>query len=154
VFNPERAHLYVSGTEDQYGIAEIEHAAERGLIGASFVASLAISALLTFAALEFSAVTSHFGATITTLLLIPALLGYLVVRPGEHPETRRHLIGVRALTLAAGSLPVLAAATLLATYKSDIDYARPWWKGYVIAAWVLTALLFASWLLPPEEEPN
>jgi hypothetical protein len=84
-------------------------------------------------------------SAITTLLLVPTLLGYLIVRPNEHPMTREHLAGVRFMVLVSGLLPILAAVALIGAGKepaaSDVDYL---WRDLAIAGGTLTTLLTVS----------
>lgn len=149
------AYMYVAESQDQFGLADIQYrVGDRGLITGSFLAAVAISALLTFFAAAAACVADHLGPAVTTLLLVPGLLGFLVVRPGQHPLMRRQIVGVRALILIVGLLPVAAAGALLTFPSGDADGVAGIWTGLAIASWALTGLLGLSWLLPPEEDPD
>src|SRR4029077_2474209 len=79
---------------------------------------------------------------------VPALLGYLLVRPGEHPLVRRHIVGVRLLVLGSGSIPVVAAIVLLANQRPDASDVQPVWIGLTVIAWLIAGGLTLSWFLP------
>jgi hypothetical protein len=162
----DRAYLYMSATRNQFGIARVDLAVRnRGLIGASLIAALLVAALLAVSAVFWREVAAHTDATVTLFLIVPGLLGYLVVRPSEHPLVAKLLGGVRLLTLFAGALPVVGALALLA-HDSDRIVRSPsgdlavlpmvpdmfwWWLGLAIAAGITSIALFCSWVLPIRE---
>lgn len=159
----ERAYIYASVTMNQFATARVDFAVtNRVLVRSSLLASLLITALLWICAVLADIVASHANLAATVLLIVPGLLGYLVVRPGEHPLVSRHLIGVRLLALLAGGLPV-AAAILLLVHRTDrvlssgrvvpvVPDVGLWWTWLAVAATVTTLLLGASWLLPVRDE--
>jgi len=151
----DRAYLYVSGERKQAAVAEIDLAVdERIHLKSSAVAtSGAIMFLLTFATVLAAGMTKHVEASTTLFLLVPALLGYLVIRPGEHPLLREHLAGIRVLLLAAGALPVVAAAILLSFSDPTGPDVRWWWFGLAVTSLLITGALVLSLLLPPIKEP-
>jgi hypothetical protein len=145
----DRAYLYVSGRRKHYGVAKLDMAVENtGFVNGSLVFAGAISLLLTVFFCRRHSVTDNVGAAVTILLLVPALLGYLVVRPGEHPLVHWGRAGVRLFVLMAGALPVTAALALVAGADTRI-----WWRDLAIAGWLLTVLLFLSWFFPGPDEP-
>ncbi len=143
-----RAHLYVSGARKGFGIASVRMAvASRALATASLISSTMIAILLTTLVALAEAATEHVGETVTVLLLVPGLLGFLA-RPQEHPIVARYLAGLRALTLASAATSLLAAITLLGTRSPDAGSVRPTWAVLALVAWLIVLLLLPSWLLP------
>jgi hypothetical protein len=144
-----RAYLYVSRSEKRSAIAQIELRAARRYVASAPTAAFLIASAMTFFSLAVLPVApDHAPATVTALLLVPALLGYLVVRPGEHPLARRHLAGVRFLVFVSGSLPVAAAISLLAgEWPTGCGVEISWWAQTALA-WLCFVLLSISWLLP------
>jgi hypothetical protein len=135
-----------------------------GLIRGALVTGVAVAVLMTVLATRSGTFAAQAGATVTVLLVVPALLGFLIVRPGEHPVTTKNLIGVRLLALLSGAIPVAAAVVLLAvvpqattnprTHQKVTSYpnlASDWW---ILAgvAWYLALLVVFSWLLPSRWE--
>jgi hypothetical protein len=100
------------------------------------------------------AVSSHVEAAATLFLLAPALLGYLVIRPGEHPMLSEHLAGIRVLLLTVGATPVVATAILVSFSVPTGADVRWWWFGLAVTGWLVTGLLSMSLLLPLIKEPH
>jgi hypothetical protein len=155
-----RAYMYVSNPRHRYALVRVEMRAQKhGLVTPAVAAAFLIAALLTWFAAGAGAISSHIEPAVTVLLLVPGLLGYLVVRPGEHPLVRRHLGGVRAVALISGSLPVIAALILLSSRHPTTLQLRVGWGLLAFVAWLLAAVLVLSWVLPlppdvaREEEP-
>jgi hypothetical protein len=141
----EAAYMYVSGLHDNYGVATVYMAPERsGLITGALAMATAIAAMLTVFFAAGVHIAHDVSPAVTTLLLVPGVLGVVVIRAGEHPTVRVHLAGVRTLLMTAGALPVAAAIALLAAGEQ----ARWWWLGFAVIAWLIAGLLAASWLLP------
>lgn len=83
-------------------------------------------------------------AVVTTLLVAPALLAYLVVRPADHAVVGQYVAGLRRVLIALGVIPLAAAAALAV--------ATGWTLGLklgLVAATVLGALstvvLLVAW---------
>ena len=81
----------------------------RGALGAA-LAALAI--LLSFT-IFLEEITPLADAAVAVLLIAPAVLGYLLVRPGEEAWAGGFLGGLRRIVIFSGVPPVLAAAALV-----------------------------------------
>jgi hypothetical protein len=152
---PERAYLYVTGSRRQAAVVEVDMAVHErnGLKSAAVGTSAAITGLMTYFLVAAGEVTSHVDAAVTLFVLVPALLGYLVVRPGEHPLLRKHLSGVRLLLLLAGASPVFAAAVMLGWVHPNGSDVFWYWFALAVFSWIVTGLLLISWLLPLIKDP-
>jgi hypothetical protein len=152
-----RVHLYLGRRRREAGggLLLLRTAiARRGTIWAAWITAVAITALLGFYWLDASAIVKVNAAAITTLLLVPTLLGYLIVKPNEHPMTREHLRWVRAAVVVAGALPILAAVVLVGAGKhpapSAVDYL---WRDLAIAGAAITGLLTVTLLAAASTNP-
>ena len=116
------AHFYVSGERPRtWGRAQLTLlASKRGFIRASAIASSLIFALLLTYRLNLPDVIALGAGALTMLLLVPGLLGYLVIRPGEHPLATTFLRSVRMMVLLTGLLPVLAAGSLVINGRQSV----------------------------------
>jgi hypothetical protein len=122
-----------------------------GFISACAIASAVIAAVMTVAFWWIAEIDVHLDATVVLLAVVPVVLGYVLVRPAANSLERDHLMGVRAMSLLSGSMPILGALVLVLTRaahsdRPDIDVVRPIWAGLVIASWLLVAGLGLSWL--------
>lgn len=77
-------------------------APRRGFIMGCAIAAGAIAALMSVAFLNLTAAGLHLEPTVVLLSVVPVVLGYVLVRPGEHALERYHITGVRAMALLAG----------------------------------------------------
>lgn len=149
-----RAHLYVSGARQGFGVASIRMAvASRALATASLISATVIAILLTTLVVLAETATKHVGETVAVLLLVPGLLGFLA-RPQEHPIVARYLSGLRALTLASAAMSLIAAIALLGVADPDAGSVRPIWGILAFGAWLLALLVLFSWLLPVSATPG
>jgi hypothetical protein len=148
---PDRAYLYVSGLKRQYALAFIYMAPARdGLIRTGLIVASGIAILITALAAAGSPVSGDKSATVTTLVLVPGVLGFIAARAGEHPATKSHLQGVRILLLFSGALPVSAAIALVGFAAA----ARTIWIVLSVLAWTIVAVLAISWILPVKNAPE
>lgn len=108
------ARFYVSGPRTgSQGKARIAIVVSRGsLIRPGAAAGVAITALLAAVTLRLGASLRYREAVVTTLLIAPALLAYLVVRPADHIVAGQYLRGLRRVLMGLGAVPLLAAASL------------------------------------------
>lgn len=90
-------------------------------------------------------------AVVAVLILIPALIGYVVIRPADHPSLRSRILGVQLLSLAASVIP-LCMAILLLRYADDPTCLNRVWLAAVIFAWVIAAMMLVSVLRAGGEE--
>lgn len=147
-----RAHLYVHGERARVGVAEVDLASvRRGLRPAAALLGVTMTALLgTMSAIAEGAV-HNVDATVAALVIAPALLAFVVVRPSEQIAQAR-LTGVQLLGATAAGLPVLAALALLSFEQPDAGTIRPCWVALTIVCATITVMLMMSWLLPPIKE--
>lgn len=155
------AHLYMGRRRRELGFGFLvlhTSIARTGALWSAWATSVVVTLLLGFYWHWAEKIVAVNSAAITTLLLVPTVLGYLVVRPNEHPLTREHLAVSRILVLVSGALPILAALVLVAAGGTPaagaVDY---WWRDLAIAGAVITILLsvnlcFASSTKPSEVE--
>lgn len=140
------ARFYVSGprTGSQGKVRIATVVARSGLIRPGAMAGFAITALLALITLRLGAALADREAVVTTLLIAPALLAYLVVRPADHVVVGEYVGGLRRVLIALGTLPLAVAAALA--------IAAHWTLGLklglvlaTIASGVLTAVMLAAW---------
>jgi hypothetical protein len=145
----ERAHMYVTESQDQYGLATIDLGiGNRALLVSSLMASVVITILLGALWRAPGSLVHHEDAAVALLVIFPALLALLVVRPGEHPITTQLVRGVRFLVIAAAMLPVVDAVILLAfAHPRAGDVRVPFFAVFLVGA-LLSAALMLSCLLP------
>lgn len=157
----EKAYIYMESTSNQFGFARIDMAVSRSvLIRPALVVGGVISAFLTVACARSSSLALDTGASVTLLLLVPGFLGFLAIRPGEHPLVSRHLVGVTLLAVIATALPAIAAFVLIAARHTDhgkevvnVHAIHLWWRALSWCSWAVAFGLLLSWLFPvPEQE--
>ena len=140
------AHLYMCGRRPLAVDLYVRFAPTRtGVVLSSFLASLLIAALTTFFYLwrHQAAEPANVDASVAVLILVPALIGYLVVRPADHPISRRYIVGVQLVSAAAAAIP-LGMAVLLIRYATEPAFLHPAWRWATYVSWVLVAVLFLS----------
>jgi hypothetical protein len=155
----EKAYLYMQSTSNQFGVARIDMSVSRGvLIRPALVAGVIIAAFLTVATARSSSLALDTGASVTLLLLVPGFLGFLAIRPGEHPLVSRHLVGVTFLVVVATALPAIAAFVLIAathTHHGEVfvngHTVHVWWRALSWCSWAVAFGLLLSWLFPVPE---
>lgn len=150
----QRAHLYVTGhrepTELQLQLELL--LGKAGAIRGAAVSAALIALLLGAYAVNLDEATSTGGAALGLLFLVPGLLAYLVVRPGQHAAPETLFRGVRLLVLLVGALPLLGALGILIAGGGYTDALGLWFYLLTIAAGGLTALLAASAFLPRQAD--
>lgn len=142
------AHVYITGRRPLAVELAVRFAPARGgLVSSAFCAALLISAFVTIAYewRSWFSQPANIDATVAVLILAPALIGYLVVRPFDHPVARRHLVGIQILSLVAAVIP-LAMAVLLLRYEDDLAALTDTWCRLVYVSWTTTALLLIGLL--------
>jgi hypothetical protein len=141
------AHVYVSGRRPLGADLIATFAATRSALAPMAGAGLVIAALAT----AFYSWRAQIGssddvaAAVSVLILIPALLAYVVIRPSDPPEARRYLLGVQALALTAGAIP-LAMAVMLLHYAHDPGCLTTAWLWSERATYLIAAMLTFSLL--------
>jgi hypothetical protein len=139
------AHLYIGRRRRELsaGFLVLHTAIARtGALWTAWATSVVVTLLLGFYWHWADKIVTVNSAAITTLLLVPTVLGYLIVRPNEHPLTREHLAISRILVLASGALPILAVLALVAAGRHPavgaVDYL---WRDLAFAGLIITMLL-------------
>lgn len=131
------ARFYVSGprTGSQGKVRIATVVARSGLIRPGAMAGLAITALLAVVTLRLGESLTNREAVVTTLLVAPALLAYLVVRPADHVVVGQYVGGLRRVLIMLGTLPLVAAASLA---------VADGWTGALKLVLAITTLLAAG----------
>jgi multisubunit Na+/H+ antiporter MnhB subunit len=125
-------------------------AARLGFVWGCTIAAWIIAALMWYGYAELKSAALHLEPTVVLLSVVPVVLGYVLVRPGEHALERYHIKGVRLLALIAGATPIVGALTLVLTRKEtrdhppDLAVARPIWHVLVYVSLAAALLLLAS----------
>jgi hypothetical protein len=135
------ARFYVSGPRTG-GLGKVRVAtvvARSGLIRPGAMAGGAITLLLALVTIRLGAALADREAVVTTLLVAPALLAYLVVRPGDHAVVGQYVGGLRRALIGLGALPLAAAAAL--------GLARGWTLGLKLGLAAATLLALALTLI-------
>lgn len=151
VFRRE-AHLYINlrDTETRYSdrIQVRVRPGRRGFLSFATSASLLITALLTSAWFLHDDIVADSGGEIASpvLLLIPALLVAVVVRPGEHAFTGYLLTGPRYLMLAAGVFSAVAAGALAVLEPEDPTALDDVWLACAGGTALVSACMMGAWL--------
>lgn len=112
----------------------------RGALGATLVA---FALLLSFT-IFLKGITPIADAAVAVLLIAPAVLGYLLVRPGEEAWAGGFLGGLRRIVIFSGVPPVLAAAALV---LGGGDCPTPLlYVGFSVLTIIEAVLLGVIWL--------
>jgi hypothetical protein len=140
------AHLYISGRRPLAADLLVRFAATRtGMVLSSFLASVLIAILVTafYKWRHWAGESTHVGASVSVLILIPALIGYLVVRSTDHPMVRRYIVGIQVVAAASAAVP-LAMSVLLIRFAEDPSCLHQAWHWAVYISWVLAAILLVG----------
>lgn len=137
------AHLYITRRRPLAADLLVRFAPTRtGMVLSSFLASFLIALLVTafYKWRHWASDPDHIGASVSVLILIPALIGYLVVRSTDHPMVRRYIIGIQIVATAAAAVP-LAMSVLLIRFADDPNCLHQAWHYAAYCSWILTAIL-------------
>lgn len=118
-----QARFYVHGDRaGSRGEAWVALLAEKsGFVTGAATAAVGTAALLGLFAFRLGTVLDQVEAAVALLLLAPALLAYLVVRPGEHALVGQFLTGLRRLLLGVAALPLVGAAMIVGAGGEKTD---------------------------------
>ena len=150
-----RAHVYLGSesTPSHRVFLQVKLAMRRsGFVTSCMWAAIGIAALMTVAYYRLESAADHLDATAVLLSIVPLVLGYVLVRPGEDTLEHHHLSGVRFLALVSGALPLIGTLTLVFTHTSapgmppDLAVAKPIWLGLMLISWLLFILLSLSYV--------
>jgi hypothetical protein len=135
-------HVYVAGQRPLAGDLVVTFAPAVAVVASTFGASVLIALLTSafYAFREQMAPADHIDAAVSVLILVPALIGYVVVRPNDPPLARRYILGTQLLSLLAGAVPLVMAVLLLrfATEPSCLTAA---WLSCAVISWLIAAAL-------------
>jgi hypothetical protein len=132
-------------------------AQRRGLLFGAWMASLLITAMLSFFGVVTDSVVRQPSSASSLLLLAPGLVAAYLLRPGEHAMARKLLRAPRFFLIMSTAMTFAAAAVLVALYpetpkagevpkaSSDLEWSL---RGLAIAAVVWLACLTVSFILP------
>lgn len=139
------AHIYFSGRRPLAADLVLTFAPARRVIASLFAAAVLIALLATgfYAYQTEMEVDGHIEAAVAILILVPALIGYVVVRPNDPPLLRRYISGTQVLSLMASAVP-LVMAVLLLRYSADPHCLQIAWLWSMITSWVIAGLLLFS----------
>jgi hypothetical protein len=150
------AHIYVAGRRPLAADLLVTFSPSRaGAVVPAFAAAVLIAMLTTFFYLwrgQLGA-PANVDASVAVLILVPALIGYVVIRPSDPPLARRYIFGTQLLSLAAGVVP-LGMALLLLRYDADRASLQSAWLWSIVASWIIVALLFVSVLKAGEGDDD
>ena len=141
-------HLYLAHAQIEKMLPAVValRVGRRGFLTISWLTAVFAAAILwSFAVVGDDALT-HREVTAAVLVVVPAILTALVIRPGEHPIATRLLFGVRFLVAACGLLLFAAAAAATEVKPSDWSTAHAW-RIYAIAASIIAGFLTLSWVM-------
>lgn len=138
-----QAHVYITGQRPLAIDLNVRFAPTRGgMMVSALLASIMIATLVTlmFVWRTWVSAADNIDGTVALLVLAPALIGYLVVRPADHPVARRHIVGIQALSVAAAVIP-LAMGVLLLRYEHDPGSLASAWRWPVIVSWAIVIVI-------------
>ena len=142
--------FYAAGPRDHTAVAWLKVLVDKeGYIRGAFIASAVVTTLMATARfVAFDDFVAASGA-VTVLLFLPGLLGYLVIRTGEHVLARGFLSGVRKVVLIANLVPITAAVAILLSHGKATPDLKIAWAVLLAMSAVATLMLLASSVLPP-----
>ena len=114
-----RTHIYLGARSapSHRVFLQVELAASRqGFIQSCLAAAILIAFVMIVSYCKLTSVVLHVEATVVLLAVVPVVLGYLLVRPGESALERYHISGVRVMAMISGATPILAALSILLTH--------------------------------------
>jgi hypothetical protein len=153
-----QAHLYHGHREraSHQMFLQLRLAVRRsGFIFGCMVAAIIIAGLNIAVFYDLHDVAQHLDASVVLLAAAPVVLGYVVVRPGEHALERAQVGGVRFIALLAGATTLVGAVGLILTHSAgqttditarDLSGLHSFWAGLVIVSLYLAVGLVLSWL--------
>lgn len=148
-------HLYLANAKVEHMLPAVVtlRVGRRGFLTLSWLTALLITTLLWIFESTGAAALVHPEVSATVLLIVPALLTALVVRPGEHPVATRLLFGVRLLVAISGLLAVGAAAAVSNATPSDWSPQHTWFI-YAVVCSAVAGFLTLSWVLAWDSSHN
>jgi hypothetical protein len=125
-------------------------ATREGFISQCALVAFALAALMTVSYADLRASAENLAGFVVLLAAIPLVLGYLLIRSEDSLE-REGIIGVRALAVLSGVLPIAGGLMLVfkhplqpGSHTVDLGVTRPQWAALALASWMVTLGLFWS----------
>lgn len=144
------ARFYASGprtgADGRVRIAVVPE--KSGFVWSGFMAAGAVCTLLFAFANRVTEMLTVPEPAVGVLLLVPAVLAYLLVRPAVHVIAAGFLRPLRGCLIAVGSLPVLGAAAIVANGTTRSHWLVAMFWVLAITATVLTLPLLAASVCP------
>ena len=125
---------------------------KRGFLRAAAWSASCVAVLVSAYFAVLGRVLRHTDVAVTVLLLAPALLAYLVVRPSQHILVGQFLSGARTTLLLSGALPIVGAAAIAVNGEDWTCGLKICFGVLALAAWLATFVLSATVLLPREND--
>ena len=135
----------------------LELAASReGFISHCLAMSVALALVMSAAFAELQNAAKALPAFAVLLAAAPLVLGYLLVR-AEDPLEREGIIGVRAMAIVSGALPILGVLLLVLFDSTSSTFVRLAWATLTVVSWIIALGLGWSWSMaasPPRATPR
>ncbi|MGO9955663.1 MAG: hypothetical protein ACLP50_06700 [Solirubrobacteraceae bacterium] len=143
----ERAHIYTAGRRPGTALIRVRMMPRwRGFIGASWMTALGIAGLLTAFWRWSAAMTQDPTSSVAILVIVPAVLGAITLRPSVHPKTLDRLFGVQLLLFASGSLSVFSALVGV-RFEKQLEPTRALWRDAAYGSYVVLIMISISLLV-------
>jgi hypothetical protein len=147
-----RAHIYHparSAPSHRIFLILVIAATREGFISQCWAAVTALAIVMSVAYAELSSAAESYAGFVVLLAAIPLVLGYLLVR-SEDPLEREGIIGIRAMAILAGTMPIVGGLALTfvpgATLSPpELSVVRPIWAGLTLASWLIVVGVTWSW---------
>lgn len=143
------AHLYVNRArlaDEGAGMALLTlRVGRRGFMTLSWISAVLSATILWLFDLTAQRHVESPEATAAVLLLGPALLAALVVRPGEHPVATKLFSGIRLLVALNGILVVAAAAAVAGVRPEGWNVEHVWFIAAITAS-ASAAMITLGWI--------
>jgi hypothetical protein len=79
-------------------------------------------------------------SSVAILLIVPAVLGLIALRPAVHPRTLDRLVGVQLLLFGSGSLSIFAAFVAV-RYEKHLEPTRALWRDAAYGSYTILLML-------------
>lgn len=144
------ARFYVSGprtgADGRVRIAVLPE--KSGFVWSSLMAAVAVCVLLFAFASRMKQILAVPEPAVAVLLLVPAVLAYLLVRPAVHVIAADFLRPLRGCLVVIGSLPVIGAVAIVANGAAPSRWLVSVFWALAIAASVLTLPITTAGVFP------
>jgi hypothetical protein len=142
----ECAHLYAVGERPGSALLRVRMMPNwRGFLAGAWMAAVGIAALLTAFWRWADQLTKDPTAAVTVLVIVPALLGVVALRPTAHPRVFARLYGVQLLLYVSGALSVLSALVAI-RYEHLVEPTRALWRDAAYGSYLVLGAVTVSLL--------